>query len=584
MSRKNPKDPSRLVQCVSQDLRTDLDLLIQKRLLTLTDETQRFRYSYLASSVWSKYVGEDTLSSSERRQAAITKLLSVEARNAKANRRLMFFWDDTDFGYFTSRKLVLFAQRLIESVIGTAPPDDILFGEYTGGASTSIRRGVGSIARKYMDAADVTPSCWKRIHQEVERYEGWKNSAFPEGFTPRFVEGNVLFTVPKSSTIDRCAAKEPDLNMFAQKGVGNFFRRCLRKHGINLNDQTRNQRLAFEGSVSGKLATIDLSSASDSVTCSLVALLLPPKWYHLLDDIRSQVTNIDGDSHINEMFSSMGNGFTFELESLIFWALTRSITYHLGVRGTVSVYGDDIICPSSVAPLLVRVFHFFGFTANSSKSFWKGKFRESCGKHYYAGSDVTPFYVKEPVSSQVHLIHFLNRLRKWSIRESLTGRTYLDEGLYPIWKRYSRYVDRRFHGGRDLERKDALVTASKPRELLVPVTRRAKYVESTYSNGAYIHWLRSAALRGADDSPGLLTSVSKRDVVGSNSIKRVVFSHPTHFNLLKSVERGLTVSFDLVEPLVTSNFIFDTSKYRSVRNKADLGLALPLWNHEVHSG
>jgi len=200
--------------------------------------------------------------------------------------------------------------------------------------------------------------------------------------------------------------------MFIQKGIGNYFRKCLRTHNINLNDQSINRSLAREGSITGKLATLDLSSASDSVSMGLVALLLPECWCTLLDSVRSPVTIIDGDEHLNHMYSSMGNGFTFELESLLFFAITKACCYFRGSRGVVSVYGDDIICPTDVVPELTYALSFFGFSVNSEKSYDSGPFRESCGGHYYDGFDITPFYIRKPIldwmTSSMLLTSFVN--------------------------------------------------------------------------------------------------------------------------------------------------------------------------------
>lgn len=101
------------------------------------------------------------------------------------------------------------------------------------------------------------------------------------------------------------------MNMYLQKGVGTFIRNRLRSVGIDLNDQTRNQELARIGSIDGSLATLDLSSASDSVSDRLVWTLLPPKLYSYLDMIRSHYTLLDnGSLHRWNLFSTMGNGFT----------------------------------------------------------------------------------------------------------------------------------------------------------------------------------------------------------------------------------------------------------------------------------
>lgn len=97
----------------------------------------------------------------------------------------------------------------------------------------------------------------------------------------------------------------------------------------------------------------------------------------------------------------MGNGYTFELESLIFLSLTRAACDVFGVNSSdVSVYGDDIICPSDVVPLLIQVLNLVGFEVNHSKSFVAGPFRESCGKDWFLGELVRPLFIKKSVSNR----------------------------------------------------------------------------------------------------------------------------------------------------------------------------------------
>jgi len=57
--------------------------------------------------------------------------------------------------------------------------------------------------------------------------------------------------------------------------------------------------------------------------------------------------------------------------------------------GKVRVYGDDIIVPVECAESVIDSLESFGIKVNRSKSFWNGKFRESCGKEYYEGQDVS---------------------------------------------------------------------------------------------------------------------------------------------------------------------------------------------------
>ena len=157
--------------------------------------------------------------------------------------------------------------------------------------------------------------------------------------------GNNVTTVPKTWKTERVIAIEPCWNSFFQKGVGKLIRRRLRKVGILLRDsQERHGYLARMGSVHKVFATLDLKSASDTICIGLVEALLPEDWLRVLTDLRSPYMGEGEARYRYQRWSSMGNGYTFELETLIFYALTVAIVGAESGRG-VSVYGDDIIAP-----------------------------------------------------------------------------------------------------------------------------------------------------------------------------------------------------------------------------------------------
>lgn len=108
----------------------------------------------------------------------------------------------------------------------------------------------------------------------------------------------------------------------------------------------------------------------------------------------------------------MGNGFTFELESLIFWALCSAVMDCLSIDGDLSVYGDDIIVPVKAYPAVKEILAFAGFTTNDKKTFADGPFRESCGKHYFKGQDVTPIYIRNRPTCWPDYVAIANKLRR----------------------------------------------------------------------------------------------------------------------------------------------------------------------------
>jgi len=452
----------------------------------LVDEINRLQSSvktdYLKETFLSKYVSNETDPAPIRRQRAIEKWLWTEVDNEATNERILNTHGDFNilprvaFGGFVD-----WCRDFIRDTIGETPPVEALLGAFSGGASTSRQRTSSQPGSKYLGIAHTTERCLGIFSSLEDEMPGW-----PIGkgvISPEVVPGNVLFTVPKKTEIDRVACKEPDLNMFIQKGIGNYFRRCLRRTGINLNDQSINRSLAHRGSVTGSLATLDLSSASDSVTEGLCALFLPEIWYTHLDAVRCHVTVIDGEEHRNQMFSSMGNGFTFELESLLFFTIAKAVAFFTGTRGVISVYGDDIICPVQLCENLEWVLRWFGFTVNSEKSCVEGPFRESCGGHYWNGLDVTPFYIRAPIESLVDVIDVANKLRQWA---SVDGCSILDPEVESIWLHLKHLVPQCLWGGEDTSFKYRLVSYDIGTHRLSEKRKRV-----SAGLGGYYHWLNA---------------------------------------------------------------------------------------------
>jgi hypothetical protein len=226
------------------------------------------------------------------------------------------------------------------------------------------------------------------------------------------IKGNRMSFVPKTTETSRPIAVEPTFNVAYQQAVGQHVRYKLKKAGIDLNDQTRNKNAARVALRTG-LATIDLKSASDTLAYETVRAVLPPDWFQLLTELRSPMTRMpNGKWRHLEKFSSMGNGFNFELETLIFFCICKAC----GVKEPL-VYGDDIIVPQVQAPLVIKALLFMGFLVNEEKTFLSGSFFESCGGHYLYGLDVTPCYQKKFLNCEEEIIRFHNRLYRWALRD-----------------------------------------------------------------------------------------------------------------------------------------------------------------------
>jgi len=182
---------------------------------------------------------------------------------------------------------------------------------------------------------------------------------------------------------------------------------------IGFRDQTPNQRLALTGSMNGKTATLDLSEASDRVSNQLVRTMTD-LWPHLsaaLDATRSRLADVPGHGVIRlAKYASMGSALCFPIEAMVFTTLIfMGIQESLNVTMTrkdiesfadsVQVYGDDLIVPVEHVHTIVRTLQHFGAVVGTDKSFWTGRFRESCGKEYFNGTDVSLVRVRQVLPS-----------------------------------------------------------------------------------------------------------------------------------------------------------------------------------------
>lgn len=244
----------------------------------------------------------------------------------------------------------------------------------------------------------------------------------------RLVPGSKLATVPKNEERNRTIAIEPLGNMCLQLAAGKYIEGALKRIGLDITDQQpKNKAAALRGSLDNSLATIDLRDASDMFSPSLVQTLLPESWYELLMQIRSPYTRLPDGSEIKlNMISTMGNGFTFPLMTLILLSLvygtlcalnrTRSLFINWD---QVYIFGDDIIVPSDVYDAVCVTIEQAGLIVNRDKSYSQGPFRESCGGDYYKGYDVTPFYV-ETLNSDPEVYAALNKVLEWTARHSVS--------------------------------------------------------------------------------------------------------------------------------------------------------------------
>ena len=265
-----------------------------------------------------------------------------------------------------------------------------------------------------------------------------------------------VILVPKTMKTPRVIAMEPTCMQYAQQAVQGAFYDYVKSDKllnrmIGFEDQEPNQLLAQKGSSDGSLATLDLSEASDRVSNQLVRKMFSNhRWlYAAIDATRSRKAVVKGHG-IDETirlakYASMGSALCFPIEAMVFLTLvflgiekgresrtplTRAEIKSLSLK--VRVYGDDIIIPVEYVSSVITVLETFGSKVNRGKSFWNGKFRESCGKEFYDGLDVSIVKVRQdfPTSRQdatgvISLVSLRNQLYHagyWQTCEWLDGK------------------------------------------------------------------------------------------------------------------------------------------------------------------
>lgn len=222
-----------------------------------------------------------------------------------------------------------------------------------------------------------------------------------------------LIAVPKTYKGPRLIASEPTAQQFLQQGLLRWIRDNLTsplRSCIDFLDQQPSQDAALRASISGDSATVDLSSASDRLTCWTVERVFGANQSLLrhLHAVRTR-TIVDGtgssDMSIKlKKFAAQGSAVTFPVQSIAYAIFCIAAVIHSErlplsvntvkkVARKVRVFGDDIVLPSSATKDLERLLRYNNLRVNMGKTHTTGHFRESCGVDAYRGYNVSPVYV-----------------------------------------------------------------------------------------------------------------------------------------------------------------------------------------------
>jgi len=269
---------------------------------------------------------------------------------------------------------------------------------------------------------------WQLWHDRLEPHFPFLENAYPYGMgifglkeldLVKFVRPNdeqpVRVTpVPKTLKGPRIIAIEPCCMQYTQQGIRDVLYDVIEsseftKGHVLFRDQSVNQDLAILSSKTGRLATIDLSDASDRVPLSLAIRMFDsnPSLKASILACRSTRAELPDGTIIGPLrkFASMGSALCFPIEAMYFYTICVKALLEVqnlpisrksifAVTRDIYVYGDDILVPSIYATVVLDHLQKYNCKVNTSKTFWTGKFRESCGVDAYDGRRVTPLYLR----------------------------------------------------------------------------------------------------------------------------------------------------------------------------------------------
>lgn len=302
-----------------------------------------------------------------------------------------------------------------------------------------FRHGPGAVSEGPRNSDKYSWNSWEPILESefpiadygFHSYASWARSLQLDELPSGNLVASRLVAVPKTLDTPRLIAAEPASKQWCQQALLDYFytraKGCWIHKFVRFDDQTQNQELCRLGSRTGDLCTIDLSAASDSVSCWFVGNLFRanPTLLRALRAVRTRhlrqtISRKSPEVTRLRKYSMMGSAVTFPIESLGFLAICLSgVLVARGLRPTlqniraiegVSVFGDDLIIPRDSWEHVTDLLEVCYFKVNTHKSFNEGNFRESCGVDSFRGEGVTPAYWRGPYTCEPEDVLALGQL------------------------------------------------------------------------------------------------------------------------------------------------------------------------------
>lgn len=389
-------------------LHKDLAPFIDTDLNWSVDNTPREVACYRLKESLVKKFNQEPLPSASAIKSALDKFLGVNDRMAVWQMELDYTWEEELVNEFRKEIHSFWYVDCVQTEPLVSNYNEIFLAGRTGPGASRLSTGTDMYRKLFCSPLSSTQGLadiWRTLISKNPQFtEAYSHPSASHGIS--VVGGNKISFVNKTVAVARPIAVEPTVNMWMQLGFGYHLEGRLRsRYGIDLSKQPEvNRLLATIGSSQNQLVTIDLESASDSISVRMLREFLPKSFFDFLMRLRSETTSLpDGSVVPLNMVSTMGNGFTFPLMTAIISAAVVATYRYLNVpigrfgrwsQRNFAVFGDDIIVDRKVARHVILLLNKLGFVVNADKTFVEGPFRESCGVDVFLGTDVRPFFLK----------------------------------------------------------------------------------------------------------------------------------------------------------------------------------------------
>lgn len=310
------------------------------------------------------------------------------------------------------RRLLDKVQTVADLIVGSFSPMSplSLSGELEAqGKGIGFRHGRGAVAERLKNRDKSSFPNWPA---KLEKIFPWglcgSTVGSPLDRPSNHEVASRIMTVPKTAKSPRLIASEPTAHMWCQQLILNWFETQFKSlfegSFIDLNSQWKSGDMVLKSSLDRLHATVDLSDASDRVTCWTVERIFR-RSPDLLNSLHAARTRYFRDNVSDvpsflkpKKFASQGTAVTFPVMSFVMLCLALGacidgkVTWQKirRLRNDVRIYGDDIIIPTDRYARLMRAMVLVQLKVNMAKSYVNGQFRESCGVDGFKGVDVTP--------------------------------------------------------------------------------------------------------------------------------------------------------------------------------------------------